>query len=414
MSDHGKQAEQPDSSHADPVPSPDISLTHEEACREMARLRREMEVRRTLEAKLSELTRRYRSIIDLVSDVVYERHVDEDVAIWAEEGLARLGYTAPEFGCTWQEFLVHVHPEDRERVDRVVGEAVDAGESYDLEYRMLDATGTYRWMRDRATIRRASAGRTVFGVLNDVTDTRVRERDVETLNRIMRDKAAQLETANRELESFSYSVSHDLRAPLRAIGSFVDILTEDYRNRLDEEGERYLSIIQSNVDRMNELIRDLLAFSRLTRQPLTKDHVDMTALAQEAFTQLKPTDQEVVWRLEPLPQAYGDVRMLRQVWINLVSNAIKYSRDRERPEIHVFSTEEGGRTVYAIRDNGIGFDQAYEAKLFAVFQRLHTDRNFEGTGVGLSIVQRIIQRHSGRIWAQSAPGEGATFYFHLA
>ncbi len=414
MADDEKQGEQPESSRQDHSDGPDSSQSREELCREIARLRREIDVRDAIEAKLTELTDKYRDIIDLVSEVVYERHVDEDVTTWSQETLSRLGYTPAEFGCSWQEFLVHVHPEDRARVDRVVREALSAEESYDLEYRVLDATGTYRWMRDRATIRRSPAGTTVFGVLNDVTDTRVRERDVETLNRIMRDKAAQLETANRELESFSYSVSHDLRAPLRAIGSFVDILTEDYRDHLDDEGRRYLSIIQQNVDRMNELIRDLLAFSRLTRQPLTKDHVDMTALAREAFSQLKPPDQEVAWHLEPLPDAYGDVRMLRQVWINLVSNAIKYSREREHPEIRVFSTEEAGRTVYAIQDNGVGFDQAYENKLFAVFQRLHTDKSFEGTGVGLSIVQRIIQRHSGRIWARSAPGEGATFFFHLA
>jgi light-regulated signal transduction histidine kinase (bacteriophytochrome) len=263
-------------------------------------------------------------------------------------------------------------------------------------------------------VTRSSEGTTAFGMLNDVTDTRVRERDVETLNRIMREKAAQLETANRELESFSYSVSHDLRAPLRSIGSFVEILAEDFRSQLDEDGIRYVEIIRSNVERMNELIKDLLAFSRLTRQPLTKDKVDMSALADEAFAQLKPRDVTVEWVREPLPEAYGDVRMLRQVWMNLVSNAVKYSRESERPRITVSATEELGRTVYAIQDNGVGFDPAYEEKLFGVFQRLHADKKFEGTGVGLSIVQRIIQRHSGRIWATGAPGEGAAFYFYLA
>jgi light-regulated signal transduction histidine kinase (bacteriophytochrome) len=307
-----------------------------------------------------------------------------------------------------------VHPDDRESLESEVDRALREDAGYDVEYRLLDAGGTYRWMRDRAVVTRSSEGTTAFGMLNDVTDTRVRERDVETLNRIMREKAAQLETANRELESFSYSVSHDLRAPLRSIGSFVEILAEDFRSQLDEDGIRYVEIIRSNVERMNELIKDLLAFSRLTRQPLTKDKVDMSALADEAFAQLKPRDVTVEWVREPLPEAYGDVRMLRQVWMNLVSNAVKYSRESERPRITVSATEELGRTVYAIQDNGVGFDPAYEEKLFGVFQRLHADKKFEGTGVGLSIVQRIIQRHSGRIWATGAPGEGAAFYFYLA
>ncbi len=377
-------------------------------------LREALDVCEQFATRLNARANSYRRLIDFVGDLVYERHVDENVIVWSEQELRRLGYTAQGFGASTQDLLRHVHPDDRDRLDSELGRALNENNSYDIEYRLLDAGGSYRWMRDRAVIIRSEYGSTALGMLNDVTDTRVRERDVETLNRIMREKAGQLETANRELESFSYSVSHDLRAPLRAIGSFIDILAEDYRSHLDEEGMRYVEIIRSNVERMNELIRDLLAFSRLTRQPLTKDAVDMAALADEAFAQLKPDDSEVEWLREPLPEAYGDVRMLRQVWMNLISNALKYSRDVAHPRVRVFSTEDLGRSVYAIQDNGVGFDQAYKEKLFGVFQRLHTDQKFEGTGVGLSIVQRIIQRHSGRIWAEGAPGEGAAFYFYLA
>ncbi len=374
----------------------------------------EAAVREAMECKLRETVRKYRGVIDLVADLVYERYVEEDVTLWSEESLARLGYKPRELGNTRQDFLHRVHPEDRDRVENQITALLQRNDFYDIEYRFLDAGGNYRWMRDRASVDRTGDGTTLFGVMVDVTETRVRERDIETLNRIMREKAAQLETANRELESFSYSVSHDLRAPLRAIASFVEILTEDYQDRLDDEGRHYLEIIGSNVSHMNELIRDLLAFSRLTRQSLTKDTVDMTALAAEAFSQLKPTDTPVEWELDRLPEAYGDARMLRQVWTNLVSNALKYSRESNPPRIHVSSLQESGRTVYVIEDNGVGFDESYQDKLFAVFQRLHADKSFEGTGVGLSIVQRIIQRHSGRIWARSTPGEGAAFYFYLA
>jgi PAS domain S-box-containing protein len=373
-----------------------------------------LSVREAMECKLRDVVGKYRGALDLVADLVYERYVEEDVTLWSEGSLARLGYKPREFGNTLQDFLLRVHPEDRERVHEQLSAAVERQEHYDFEYRFLNAGGSYRWMRDRASVNRNERGTTLFGVMVDITDTRVRERDIETLNRIMREKAAQLETANRELESFSYSVSHDLRAPLRAIASFVEILTEDYRDRLDDEGRHYLEIIGSNVAHMNELIRDLLAFSRLTRQPLTKDTVDMTALAAEAFSQLKAADTLVEWTLDRLPEAYGDARMLRQVWINLVSNALKYSRESDPPRIHVSFLQESGRTVYVIQDNGVGFDESYQDKLFAVFQRLHADKSFEGTGVGLSIVQRIIQRHSGRIWAKSTPGEGAAFYFYLA
>lgn len=373
-----------------------------------------LEVYERLDRKLKAVSGKYRQMIELLAEVLYERFVEEDVFVWDEETLARLGYSAESFGVGWEDFLRHLHPDDRGRIDREIATALSRGGSYDLEYRLLDATGTYRWMRDRAILRQDQEGTTVFGVLNDITDTRVRERDIETLNQIMREKASQLETANRELESFSYSVSHDLRAPLRAISSFVDILNEDYGEQLDEEGQRYLEIISSNVEQMNALIRDLLAFSRLTRQPLTKDQVDMTALAQEAFEQLRPEDRRVEWKLDPLPEAYGDVRMLKQVWMNLISNALKYSRYEDPPEISVSAYSEDGRTIYVVADNGVGFDQEYQEKLFAVFQRLHADKSFEGTGVGLSIVQRIIQRHSGRIWAEGRPGEGATFSFYLA
>lgn len=377
-------------------------------------LQEALEVYERLDHKLKAVSEKYRHMIELLAEVMYERYVEEDVFVWDEETLARLGYSAESFGVAWEDFLRHLHPDDRSRVDREIAAAVSRGGSYDVEYRLLDATGTYRWMRDRAILRQDQEGTTVFGVLNDITDTRVRERDIETLNHIMREKASQLETANRELESFSYSVSHDLRAPLRAISSFVEILNEDYREQLDAEGQHYLQIISSNVEQMNALIRDLLAFSRLTRQPLTKDQVDMTALAQEAFDQLRPEEQRIVWKLDPLPEAYGDVRMLKQVWMNLISNALKYSRNEDPPEISVTARTADGRTVYTVADNGVGFDQEYQEKLFAVFQRLHADKSFEGTGVGLSIVQRIIQRHSGRIWAEGRPGEGASFSFYLA
>lgn len=236
-----------------------------------------------------------------------------------------------------------------------------------------------------------------------------------TLEQRVAERTAEFEAANRELEAFSYTVSHDLRAPLRAVDGFTRILLEDYAPRLDAEGRRYCGIISDNTRRMGELIDDLLAFSRLGRAELHPAPVDMASLVNAAFLELTtPQERERIdFHLEPLPPATGDPTLLRQVWANLLGNAVKFSAKKHRASIEICAAREGGETVYSVRDNGAGFDMRYGDKLFGVFQRLHHDRDFEGTGVGLAIVQRIVHRHGGRTWAEGVPGEGATFYFTL-
>lgn len=224
-----------------------------------------------------------------------------------------------------------------------------------------------------------------------------------------------LQTTNAELESFSYSVSHDLRAPLRAIHGFARILLEDHAASLDAEAQRLLGIIDQNTRRMGQLIDDLLAFSRLGRQELEKRPVDMTELASVVAEEVRrgATNGGIDIKVFPLPAAQGDRSLLRQVWGNLVQNAAKFSRGRNRPRIEIGFRPEGNQTVYYVRDNGAGFDDRYADNLFGVFQRLHREEEFEGTGVGLAIVKRIVQRHGGRVWAEGKPNEGATFYFAL-
>jgi signal transduction histidine kinase len=222
---------------------------------------------------------------------------------------------------------------------------------------------------------------------------------------------AEIDRANKELEAFSYSVSHDLRAPLRAIDGYARILLEDYAPRLDDEGRRVCGVICASVSGMGQLIDDLLAFARLSRAAMTPSSVDMRALAGAEFRGLAAP--RVRFELGPLPSAVGDERLLRQVWINLLSNAVKFSARREQPAVWVTGEERDGECVYTVRDNGAGFDMRYAAKLFGVFQRLHGTQEFEGTGVGLAIVQRIVERHGGRVWAESVVDEGATFHFAL-
>jgi len=219
-----------------------------------------------------------------------------------------------------------------------------------------------------------------------------------------------------ELESFTYSVSHDLRTPLRAIDGFARMLIEEHASQLDDEGQRKLQIVVENTQKMGQLIDDLLALSRLGRREMRRRPVDMEALAQDVFDDLRrnASDRLVTFTVQPLPPAHADRRMVRRVLENLLSNALKFTRQTDAPEIEVGATEQDGQTVYVVRDNGAGFDADYADKMFGVFQRLHDESEFSGTGVGLAIVERVVQRHGGTVWAEGSVGAGATFYFTLS
>ncbi|HEV7803031.1 MAG TPA: ATP-binding protein [Burkholderiales bacterium] len=229
------------------------------------------------------------------------------------------------------------------------------------------------------------------------------------------DRTEQLAAANKELESFSYSVSHDLRAPVRAIAGFSKLLAEQHELQLDNEAKRKLDIVRSEAARMGTLIDDLLAFSRLGRQSLQKRTIDMEELVRLNFETLRTQlpGPNPTLELGALPPALGDRSLLAQVWINLLSNAFKFSAKKDNPTIEVNATSDDVEHTYFVRDNGAGFDARYASKLFGVFQRLHDASEFPGTGVGLALVHRIVTRHGGRVWAEGRPGEGATFYFTL-
>jgi light-regulated signal transduction histidine kinase (bacteriophytochrome) len=235
------------------------------------------------------------------------------------------------------------------------------------------------------------------------------------LERLVAERTAQLAAANRELEGFSYSISHDLRAPLRAIEGFSQILEEDYGARLDDEGRRLLGVVRDSAKKMSALIDDLLAFSRLGRQAIKPVEIRMDDLAREVFEEIlsQAGANRSQFIIHPMPGATGDRALLRQVWMNLLSNAVKYSANREQPVIDVGGQLNGSEAVYYVKDNGAGFDMQYYDKLFSVFQRLHPEEEFSGTGIGLAIVQRVVTRHGGRVWAEGKPGVGAVFYFSL-
>ncbi|HET9390764.1 MAG TPA: ATP-binding protein, partial [Steroidobacteraceae bacterium] len=245
---------------------------------------------------------------------------------------------------------------------------------------------------------------------NRQLEERVRQRtgELESANR-------QLEAVNRELESFSYSVSHDLRAPLRTVQGFCQMFLEDFGSGIPAEGRQLLDRVEAGARRMGQLIEDLLALSQLGRRPLIRGSLALEPLVRRLADELlaRDTGRRVDVRVGKLDRCDADGSLLEQVLVNLLSNAFKFTRQRDPAIIEIDCERRSGETVYFVRDNGVGFKMEYAGKLFGVFQRLHSESEFEGTGVGLSIVQRIVQRHGGRIWAESEPGKGTTFYFTL-
>ena len=238
----------------------------------------------------------------------------------------------------------------------------------------------------------------------------------QNLEQKVTERTLELEAVNKELSSFSYSISHDLRTPLRSIHGYISILSEEYGRQLDDEAKRLMSIISHNAKRMGQLIDDLLAFSQLGKKELRKTKVSMNHIVTEVWEELSRMEgkRSIEFIRKELPDAYADPATIKQVWINLISNALKYTGNKEKAIIEISFEEQGEETVYSIRDNGAGFDMQYQNKLFGVFQRLHSPKEFEGTGVGLAIVGRIIAKHGGEIWANGKVNEGAAFYFSLS
>jgi len=240
-------------------------------------------------------------------------------------------------------------------------------------------------------------------------------RILNELNENLKKESEKLEDANKELEAFAYSVSHDLRVPLRAIDGFSRIIMEDYEDQLDDEGKRLLNIIRENTKKMGQLIDDILLLSRASRQEMKMSQLDMESLVMDIFEELKPSIEyrDVQLEIKPLPHAMGDRTLIYQVFSNLISNSVKFTRIKEKAIIEIGAEKGKDENTYYVKDNGAGFNMKYVNKLFGLFQRLHGSDEFEGTGVGLSIVQRIVRRHGGRVWGEGEVNKGATIYFTL-
>src|SRR6266545_654332 len=311
-------------------------------------------------------------------------------------------------------YLDFVHPEDREATLAEASGLSRGLETLSFTNRYCCADGSYRWLLWNSSP--DPERRRIYAAARDVTEKRLAEEEIEKLNRELKRRVGELASLNQELEAFSYSVSHDLRARLRHIDGFTRLLGRHAGAGLDEKGRHYLDTIEDSVRQMGSLIEELLAFSRLGREEIRSASIDLQAIAREAIREVErdTNGRDVRWTVGALPRVTGDASLLRQVFINLLSNAVKYTGPRSVSSIEVGSVPgDSDEVVCFVRDNGVGFDMKYVDKLFGVFQRLHGAGEFEGTGIGLANVRRVIQRHGGRTWAEGTVDGGATFYFSL-
>src|SRR5829696_5479516 len=387
---------------------------------------RDISERKRAEDALKEGEAKYRTLVEQIPAVTYIEELDVGEPEWnmvyvSPQVVSLLGYSPEEYMSKpkiWEELL---HPDDRERVLAEDARTERSGEPFRVQYRIFTRNGDVAWIRDEAILVRDEEGSPLFwqGVMYDITDQKRAEEEVRRLNEELeqrvRQRTAQLEAFNSELEAFSYSISHDLRAPLRAIDGFSQILLQDYGDKLDTEGKSYLRRVSAASRRMGQLIDDLLDLSHMTRGRMRRERVNLSTLAQaivEEFRNTQPEhDVEVI--LEEGLVANGDESLLRAVLENLLGNAWKFTKNQPHPRIEFGLLKHGDTPTYYVRDNGIGFEMAYVDKLFGAFQRLHSVSEYEGTGIGLATVQRIIHRHGGRVWAKGEVGRGATFFFTL-
>ncbi len=372
-------------------------------------------------SELQEISRRLTEAQRVARLGAWELDLRTDQLYWSDEIFRIFEIDPARFGASYEAFLETVHPDDREAVNDAYVRSVDARTEYDIQHRLRMPDGRIKWVRERGHTEYAADGTPVrsLGTVLDITDYKTLEAELvrhrEHLEEMVAQRTGELEIINAELESFSYSVSHDLRAPLRAITGFSRALAEDCAEQLDDTGRQYLERIEANVRRMTQLIDDLLTLSRTSQAPLSQAAVPLGPLADEVAEQLRQRypDHPVEFVNRVTDTVFGDPKLLRILLENLLDNAWKYTGTVAAPRV-VFSREgeEPGRLRFCLCDNGVGFDMAYADKLFGAFQRLHGSE-FPGTGIGLATVQRIVHRHRGRIRGEGRPGAGACFRFTL-
>jgi PAS domain S-box-containing protein len=379
------------------------------------RVERELlQSRDQLEKEVEERTQQA-NLLNLTHDTIFVRDISDIVTYWNRGAQELYGWTAEEaIGKHSHQLLQTEFPIP---IDEVRGELLRTGR-WEGELRKARADGSRVVVASRWSLRRDERGHPVaiLETNNDVSDRKRREEEIRKLNDELRKRTTDLEASNKELEAFAYSVSHDLRAPIRHIAGFAELLQKNSSSALDEKSHRYMITILESAQRMGTLIDDLLAFSRIGRAETRETTVNLDLLVKEALGEVQQDikGRNIAWTIGALPDLYGDRSMLRLALVNLISNAVKFTRTRPQAEIEIGCLEQNkDEVVVFIRDNGVGFDMKYVDKLFGVFRRLHSAQDFEGTGIGLATVQRIIHRHGGRVWAEGSVDRGATFFLSV-
>jgi PAS domain S-box-containing protein len=347
-------------------------------------------------------------------------NLSEGKVTWSEQ-VAAIHDMPPDYSPSVEEGIGFYAPEYTDRIRKVVNDCAEKGIPYDEELEIISGRGRRVWVRTIGVAERDESGSIVniIGGFQDITSRKKNEQEIKKLNEELeervRERTRQLESSNRDLEAFSYSISHDLRAPLRAINGFTRILLDDHSSRLDEQGIRVCHTITGNARRMGQLIDELLAFSRIGRRDIRYSLIDMNQMTAELYKEVTTPDERERIKLSTgeLCSVYGDPAMIRQVWSNLLANSVKFTSMERNPHIGISCKLAGDFCEFSVKDNGIGFDMKYADRIFGVFKRLHSAKQFEGTGVGLAIVQRIIDKHGGNVKARGSPGKGAVISFTL-
>jgi len=394
--------------------------------------------RRQTEKALAAERKTMANIIEGTNSGTWDWNIQTGAATFNNRWAEIIGYTLKEFGPTDNNAWVkHVHPDDLpEVVDALQKHIRNEIAYYDVDFRQKHKNGSWVWVNARGKVvewdedgkplimsgthlditerKKAEQELTIARQKAEESEAQVARMNAELEQRIA-ERTRELTMANKELEAFSYSIAHNLRAPLRGINGYAQMLMDDYGTQLDDEGKRFCRTMQASSVKMGFLIDDLLAFSRVTRVELQRITLNMNEMVASVFTETTAPGMlnHIEFNMGNLCPAQADPALLKEVWVNLISNAVKYSSKTEKAIISVTCSGTKNESVYCIKDNGVGFNMEYSSKLFGVFQRLHSAKDFDGTGVGLAIVQRIIERHGGRVWAESEPGKGAAFYFSL-
>lgn len=354
------------------------------------------------------------AILAEAQQVAHLGHWEWDVAantlFWSDEVFRIFGLTPQQFGASYEAFLHAVHPDDRQQVDDQVRASLEQRHPYNIDHRIVQPDGAVRYVHEQGEASYDEAGRParMLGTVQDITDRKLAEGEKERYS-------AELKRSNEDLQQFAYIASHDLQEPLRMISSYLQLIERRYKDKLDDDGHEFINFAVDGASRLQDMINGLLQFSRVETKGKPFEPTDCEIVLEQSLANLEMTirDAGAVVIHDPLPTVMADISQLVPLFQNLIGNAIKYRKLDEPPRVHVSAAQSGNEWVFSVHDNGIGFDPKYSERIFGIFQRLHGREEYPGTGIGLAVCKRIVERHKGRIWVESEPGMGAIFYFTI-